>query len=213
MLSLNFNSAGIFSAHAALIGLYLFLLYFALLRLRVSPRIALLLLLIMLGGTFSPEIPAGPGLALNLGGTTIPLWLALYLIFTATHRSEKARALITAAAAAGIMWLFNRLLPDDPGYLGMDIDPLFMLSLIGGTTAYLLGRSRRAAFCGAVLGALLLDLASWLENLFQGLPQAVITLGSGGIFGAGVLSSTLALLLAEGVGEIRERLHRGEKHD
>jgi hypothetical protein len=56
-----------------------------------------------------------------------------------------------------------------------------------------------------------LDLASWVENLIRGLPQAVVTLGGGGIFGATALSSALALLLAEVAGEIRERLKRGEK--
>lgn len=204
-------SFGYFLLGTIVVLVYIILLHRVLDRLRLSWKIALILLLFMFGGTFLPEIPLTNGLALNIGGMLIPLGIALYLIITADQRAEKKRALLTAAVVALTMWGLNRLLPRDPGYLGFDIDPLFMPALVGGAIAYIFGRSRRAAFIGAVLGVLFLDLASWVENLIMGLPQAVVTLGGGGVFGAAVLSSALALLLAEVVGEIRERLKRGGK--
>lgn len=208
---MRFISLWNFLPQAVIVFLYFILLHRVLDRLRLSPKTALILLMLMLGGTFLPEIPLGSGLALNIGGMLIPLGIALYLISTASQNVERKRTLLTAVAVAAAMWGLNRLLPRDPGYLGFDIDPLFMPSLAAGTIAYILGRSRRAAFGGAVIGVLFLELAFWMENLIMELPQAVVTLGDGGVFGAAVISSALALLLAEVVGEIRERLKRGEK--
>lgn len=209
MLSVFIFSFGHILLTAIIVLVYFGLLHRVLDRLRLSREEALILLLLMIGGTFLPAVPLAGGLALNVGGMLVPLGVAVYLIATADQRVEKQRALLTAAVVAVAVWGLNRLLPQDPGYIGFfDIDPLYMPALAGGTVAYIFGRSRRAAFTGAVLGVLALDLAAWAENLIMGLPQAAVTLGGGGVFGAVVLSGTLSLFLAEVVGEIRERLER-----
>lgn len=208
---MRINSLWLFLPQAVLVILYFFLLYRAFVRLRLSPKTALFFLFIILGSTFLPDIPLLRGLALNVGGMGLPLGIALYLIVTAERGAEKKRALLTAGAVAAAVWLLNRLLPRDPGYLGFDLDPLFMPSLAAAALAYLLGRSRRAAFSGAVLGVFFLEMASWMENLLKGFPQARVILGGGGIFGPAVVSGALALFLAEAAGEIRERLERGGK--
>ena len=46
------------------------------------------------------------------------------------------------------------------------------------------------------------------ENLLRGFRNITVILGGGGVFGAAVLAGVLAVLLAEIVGEIRERIHR-----
>lgn len=204
-----FFSVGHILLAAAVALVYFGLLHRALDRLRLSREVALILLLLMIGGTFLPDIPVAGGLEVNAGGMPVPLGIAVYLLLTADRQEEKRRALSAAAAVAAVVWTLNRLLPRDPGYLGFDIDPLYMPALVGGAAAYVFGRSRRAAFAGAVLGVLALEVAAWVENLISGLPQAAVTLGGGGVFGAAVLSGALALALAEVVGEIRERLERG----
>ena len=89
-----------------------------------------------------------------------------------------------------------------------DIDPLILPALIAAAVAYTLGRSRRASFIGAFLGVLLVELLAWSENLRHGLGADTFILGGGGAWGAALFAGVLAVLLAEMVGEIRERLHR-----
>ena len=53
-----------------------------------------------------------------------------------------------------------------------------------------------------------MSILAWGENLLRGFRNITVILGSGGMFGAAVLAGVLAVLLAEVVGEIRERIHR-----
>ena len=90
------------------------------------------------------------------------------------------------------------------------IDPLYTYGIAGGLIAYLLGRSRRAAFICGVLGVLLADIAVGVINYFNGIQQQLI-LGGGGIFDAAIISGLLGVILCEFVGEIIERFIRGQE--
>ncbi len=195
-----------------LIGLlalvYLGLLERVLERMNLTRKTALALLLLALLGSRLPTVTLYAGLSINLGGMLVPLGVAVYLLVTAGTARERERALLTIAIVTVIVWVIDRLFPLEPGLFALDIDPLFLPALVAAAAAYALGRSRRSAFIGALLGVLLIDLVAWGENLVRGFRTIPVTLGGGGVFGAALVAAVLAVLLAEAVGEIRESLHR-----
>ena len=85
---------------------------------------------------------------------------------------------------------------------------MYLNGLIGGLAAYLLGRSRRGAFVCGVLGVFFADIAVGLINWSRGINQQLM-LGGAGIFDAMVISGLIAVILAEFIGEILERMTRG----
>ncbi|NMB35926.1 MAG: DUF1614 domain-containing protein [Firmicutes bacterium] len=189
--------------------LYLGVLERVLERMRLSGRQAFLVLAAIIIGGLLPDIPLVQGLKINLGGMLIPLLVVFYLLVTADRREEKYRALFAALVTGLVCRAADHLLPANPGIGFFDIDPLVLPALIAAPVAYILGRSRRSAFCGAFLGVLLVELLAWGENLRRGLGAASFVLGGGGFWAAALFAGVLAVLLAEAVGEIRERLHRG----
>lgn len=197
---------------ALLALVFLGLLHRVLDRMRLTKGQALVILGLMLLGGFLPTIVPGRGLALNVGGALIPLGVCVYLLATADTALEKLRGLLAAVVAAVVLWGLEVVLPGQPGIGRFDIDPLYMPPLVAGLVAYLLGRSRRAAFIGGVLGVFLLDLGFWLWNVAAGLPLGPVVLGGGGVFGAMVVAGVFAVLLAELIGEIHERLGGGPAH-
>ena len=89
----------------------------------------------------------------------------------------------------------------------MLVDPLYLYGLAAGLVAYLLGRSRRAAFICGVLGVVLADTAVALVNWSRGVDQTLV-LGGAGAMDTVVIAGLLAVLLAEFVGEVTERAVR-----
>ena len=110
----------------------------------------------------------------------------------------------TALGAAAVFFL-GRWMPEEPEKIV--IDPNYVYGIAGGVIAYLLGRSRRGAFVCGVLGVLLADIAVAVMNRMNGVHQ-MLYLGSAGAMDVVVLSGFLAVLLAELVGEVTERISR-----
>lgn len=181
-------------------------------RMRLTKIQAVVILLAMLAAGFLPNIPIWGGLSINIGGAIIPVAVAVYLIVTADKKEEKRRALITSGVVAVVVYLTEKILPLH-GELGFDVDPLFLPAIIAAVTAYLLGRSRRSAFIGGIFGVILTDLLAWSENLLLYRLHVPIVLGSTGVFGAAVIAGMGAVLLAELVGEILERVQGGPRHE
>lgn len=190
---------------------YLGFLHRVLDRMRLTKVQALVILLGMLAAGFLPTIPIYAGLSINIGGAVAPLAVAVYLIVTADEAAEKRRALITAGVVGVLVYLSEKILPMEPTSDAFLVDPLFVPAIIAATTAYILGRSRRSAFIGGVLGVILTDIFAWGENLLLYQLQVPIVLGSTGVFGAAVIAGMGAVLLAELVGEILERLQGGPR--
>jgi uncharacterized membrane protein len=205
------TNIGILSLIVVTALVYLGFLHRVLDRMRLTKIQALLILLAMLVAGFLPNIPIYAGLSVNIGGALVPIAVAVYLIVTADEAHEKRRALITAGVVAVLVFLSEKILPLEPGALGFDLDPLFVPAVIAAVTAYLLGRSRRAAFVGGIFGVILTDLFAWGENLILYQLHVPIVLGSTGVFGAAIIAGTGAVLLAELVGEILERLQGGPR--
>lgn len=173
-------------------------------RMQLSDRAALVIAgAIFLGGLL-PDIRLGNA-AVNLGGALVPLGVCVWLLIKTDTNKERYRALAGAALTGLAVYLLGRLLPAEPE--NMVIDPHYLYGVAGGVIAYLLGRSRRAAFICGVLGVLLADIAVAVINWANGV-NAVLVLGGAGAMDTVVISGLLAVLIAEAVGEIRERMSR-----
>ena len=125
-------------------------------------------------------------------------------------RSNKVvlRSVIGSIMTGALIWGAGRLLPDEPE--AMWIEPNLLYGLAGGVIAYALGRSRRGAFICGVAGVILADIVTAVVNWQQGIIDQQLILGGAGIADAAVISGVVAVLLAELVGEVRERIARGK---
>lgn len=173
-------------------------------RMHLRDRTALLLVALMLLGTFLPGIVLGP-VSLNIGGALIPLGVCVYLLIRADEPGERWRALLGSVITAAGIYCLSVLLPAEPEKL--PADPTLLCALLGGVTGWLLGRSRRGAFICGVVGMLLADTVVAAVNWAQGL-DVRLSLGGGGIADAAVLSGVFSVLLCELAGEIIERAVR-----
>ncbi|WP_406676204.1 DUF1614 domain-containing protein [Moorella sp. ACPs] len=182
-------------------------------RLYLSDRAALALIVAMIFGSFI-NIPITSGrvvTTVNVGGGLIPLGLAVYVLYRAGTAWEAGRALlgavITAAVLSGISILTRGREAWNVYGLSL-LDPLYYYPLIAGVVAYLVGRSRRAAFVGAILGVLLLDVVDLFYYLSRGL-RGTVAFGGAGIIDVTFMAAVVAVLLAEFIGEARERIQGG----
>ncbi|MDK2889079.1 MAG: hypothetical protein PWP72_1957 [Thermoanaerobacter sp.] len=183
-------------------------------RMRLTDRGALAVIVAMIVGSFiSLPIPGGRyPVSINVGGGLIPLGLSIYLLSRAGTAAERIRALVGAVITAVVVYavgsLVMRGLPE-PGGRYEILDALWLYPLVAGLVGYLAGRSRRAAFVSATLGLLVLDVGYYFWLVSRGAPAGRVAIGGAGAFDAIVLAGILAVLLAEVVGEVRERLQGG----
>lgn len=183
-------------------------------RMRLSDRGALAVIVAMIFGSFI-DLPV-PGtrypVTVNVGGGLIPLGLAVYLLVCAGTTKERVRALLGAVVTALAVYIVGSLvmrgLPE-PGGRYEVLDALWLYPLVAGVVGYLAGRSRRGAFISATLGLLALDVGYYFWLITRGAPSGRVAIGGAGAFDAIVLAGVLAVLLAEVVGEVRERLQGG----
>lgn len=171
-------------------------------RMRLSDRMALVVVALIFVGGFIPSIPFTPNIKINIGGAIVPFAMCVYLMFQAGTAWERWRAVIASVVAGAAVFFAGRFFPAEPEAMPFDINYLY--GIMAGLVAYLLGRSRISAFIAGVMGILLADIAQAVVNAVQGVPFA-LNLGGGGAFDAVVLSGFLAVILAEVMGEIIER--------
>lgn len=174
-------------------------------RMHLTDRQALFMVAAVFVGGWLPDIEIGR-VSVNIGGALVPLGLCVYLLVRAGTGKERVRALVAAVLTGAAVYLIGRLMPADP--IQTVIDPNYVYGLAAGVIAYLLGRSRRAAFFAGVVGVLLADIAVAVLNWSRGIDQT-LHLGSAGALDAVVISGLLAVLLAEFIGEAIERMTAG----
>ncbi|QTL98228.1 DUF1614 domain-containing protein [Iocasia frigidifontis] len=177
-------------------------------RLHLTDSMALFFIaLIIIGSYFELTIRRSPLLTINIGGGLIPIALAFYVLYRADSSKELIRAIVavvlTAGAIYGISYFFR-----DFGHGRDIIDPLYLYAVSGGIIAYILGRSRRASFIAGTLGFLLFNLFTYYRVL-TGRIVSQVRIGGAGAFDSIIISGILAVLLAEIIGESRERLQGG----
>jgi len=199
--------------------IYLGLAHRALDRMRLSDRGALVVIAAIILGSFI-NIPLGflPfTTSVNVGGALVPIGLAIYLLLRAGTAKEWIRALAGAAITAVAVYVVGSLINTgttmEPAGRFAFIDAIYLYPLAGGIVAYLIGRSRRAAFIAATLGVLLVDIFHYVWLLGQpGAPQNyAVAIGGAGAFDTIVLAGIVAILLAELIGESLERFAGGPK--
>ena len=173
-------------------------------RMQLSDRAAIVIAAAIFFGDLAPDIRIGR-VAFNLGGFVVPLLVSVWLLIRTDTKKEFWRAIGGSVLTAAIVYVLGRVMPSEPERIV--IDPNYVYGLAGGAVAYLLGRSRRAAFICGVLGVVLSDLATALVNWLSGIDQTLM-LGTAGAMDTVVLSGLIAVLLAELMGEILERMAR-----
>ncbi len=178
-------------------------------RMRLNDKWALAAMLGIFIGGLIPAIPIG-NVRIGVGGCLIPVAICVWLLIKAERPIEVARALFGALLTAAAVWLISLLMPAEPE--GIFLDPNYAYGLAAGVIAYLLGRSRRAAFVSAVLGVLIADITVGIVNASKGV-DTLLRLGTGGALDAVVISGLIAVLLAEFVGEALERVLRGRRKE
>lgn len=176
-------------------------------RMYLTDRAALLLVGCMFVGTLLPNLVIGR-VQVNVGGCLIPLGVCVYLLLRADTVRERVRACAGALVTAAAVYLLGRFMPNEPET--MAVDPLVIYSLTAGVVACLLGRSRRGAFICGVVGVLLADVVNAVLQWSRGVEQTLV-LGGAGLADAVVISGVFAVLIAEMVGEISERISRNGK--
>ena len=178
-------------------------------RMQLSDRAALVIAALIFFGGFVPDIRIGQ-VAVNLGGAVIPLGVCVWLLIKTDTRREVARALAGSVLTAAAVYALGRFLPAEPE--NMVLDPNYTYGIAGGVIAYALGRSRRAAFICGVLGVILADTLVAVINWQNGI-ASTLRLGSAGMMDTVVISGLTAVLLAELMGELSERISRPEQQE
>lgn len=180
-------------------------------RMRLSDKGALGIIAALIVGSFIdiPLLRGNTQISVNVGGALVPLGLAAYLVSKTGSKKEITRTIVATLATAGIIYILGSVIMtgevrDRTTYL----DPLYVYPLVGGSVAYLLGRSRRAAFVAATIGVLLLDIIHLIWLNVTGTPGNV-NIGGAGVFDSIVVAGLVAVLIAEIIGETRERLQGG----
>ncbi len=181
-------------------------------RMRLTDTEALAFIGAMIIGSFI-DIPISSGatsITLNIGGGLIPVVLAIYILTRSKTPSEWGRAITSAIGTGVILFFLVKTFTFEEGHT--IIDPQYIFALVAASLAYILGRSRRSAFIGGIVGVLLLDVAYLIEGLIRRSPIQ-LHIGGAGLFDAMIISGVLAVIIAEVVGEIRESAQGGSSKE
>ncbi len=180
-------------------------------KMGISRSEALLLLLAMIVGSYIDfPLLAEPPVTVNLGGALIPVAFAIYVLARSDEREEIYRTIFAVLVTGGVIFLLTQMYQFEEGHTAIDTNYLF--PLVAGITAYLAGRSRRAAFISGVLGFLVYDLIHVFRLMAQNIPGEAL-IGGAGVFDTIVMSGVIAVLTAEIIGETREYIKRKDKSE
>ena len=177
-------------------------------RMRLNDKLALLFIALIIGLGFVPDIRVTDVFAFNLGGAVVPLALCVYLFVKADTAWERGRSILASIITGAAVFAIGVFAPDEPETI--TVDPILLYGLAAGLIAYIFGRSRRCAFIAGVIGTMLSDTANAFYVWSKGVPQDFVLGGAGAVDGI-VIAGIVAVLLAELLGEIIERMKRGTR--
>ncbi len=177
-------------------------------RMRLTDKQALLFIGAVIVGSFIdiPLMRTPVQVSINVGGALLPIVLSIWLIFKADETAERVRAILAALLVAVAVSLGSRYLPYEPE--NMFLDPKIIYGISAGLIAYLAGRSRRSAFVGGVLGIVLSDIVHMVTIIGLGIPGTT-NIGGAGAFDVVMIAGIIAVMIAELVGETREKMQGG----
>lgn len=177
-------------------------------RMRLNDKLALLFIALIIGLGFVPDIRVTDVFAFNLGGAVIPLALCIYLFIKADTAWERWRSILASIVTGAAIFAIGMFAPDEPETI--TVDPIILYGLAAGLIAYVFGRSRRCAFIAGVIGMMLSNTANAIYVWSKGVAQDFVLGGAGALDGI-VIAGIVAVLLAELLGEVIERMKRGTK--
>ena len=177
-------------------------------RMRLNDKLALLFIALIIGLGFVPDIRVTDVFAFNLGGAVVPLALCVYLFIKADTAWERGRSILASIITGAAVFAIGVFAPDEPETI--TVDPILLYGLAAGLIAYIFGRSRRCAFIAGVIGTMLSDTANAFYVWSKGVAQDFV-LGGAGAMSSIVIAGIVAVLLAELLGEIIERMKRGTR--
>ncbi|AIF51572.1 DUF1614 domain-containing protein [Pelosinus sp. UFO1] len=177
-------------------------------RMRLTDKQALLFILAVIAGSFIdiPLMRTPVDVSINVGGALLPALLSIWLIFKADETAERVRAILAAILVAAAVSLGSRYLPYEPE--NMFLDPKIIYGVSAGLIAYLAGRSRRSAFVGGALGIVLSDIVHLVTLMRLGI-AGTTNIGGAGAFDVVLIAGIVAVMVAELVGETREKMQGG----
>lgn len=171
-------------------------------RMRLSDRWALIILAAIIIGIILPPIKITENFSFSIGGFLIPVGVCVYLMIKAGWSKDLLRAIIGTNLTAVLIILLQILMPATTPQ-DIVVDNTYLYGIIAGIVAYVLGRSRRNAFICSVLGLTLAGVGVFVYNLIMG-AQTGLHLGVGGAFDSIVISTLIAVGLAELIGKTAE---------
>lgn len=179
-------------------------------HLGLTDKVAIGFVLAMVIGTFItlPFSWAGNTVSFNLGGL-IPIFLGIYVL-TRANVKEVRRCVLGIVATTAIILAISKLFIFDVN--NTFIDSSYLWAIIAAVVAYVIGKSRRAAFVSAVLSINLLDIINFFWMIAAG-GKGNVMFGGAGILDVSVIAGLLALILVEVVGETLERMQGGHHSD
>jgi uncharacterized membrane protein len=177
-------------------------------RMRLTDKQALLFIAAVIIGSFIdiPLMRTPIEVSINVGGALLPALLSIWLIIKADETAEQVRAILASILVAIAVSLGSRYLPYEPE--NMFLDPKIIYGISAGLIAYLAGRSRRSAFVGGVLGIVLSDIVHLVTIMGLGIPGTT-DIGGAGAFDVVMIAGIIAVMMAELVGETREKMQGG----
>ncbi|TZE81970.1 DUF1614 domain-containing protein [Calorimonas adulescens] len=175
-------------------------------RLGLTDTVALVFIIAILAGSFIPDIRVHPLLSINIGGAVIPFILSGYVFFHADSSAERIRSILGAIISGIAVFALGIYLPDEPA--SVIVEPLYAYAVACGLISYMIGRSRKAAFISGAMGIIISDIIQWVVNIINNIP-GTIRMGGAGFMDAVIISSVIAVLLVEVIGETREKLQGG----
>lgn len=183
-------------------------------RMRLTDKQALVYIaLIIIGSFINIPILRGPvEVSINVGGAVLPILLVAYLLYRAGTGKERIRAVIASVVAGAVVSIIPRITPiQEPS--GFFMDPTYFYAIVSGLVAYLVGRSRRSAFIAGTMGIIIGDFVHMFQLFYGNIPGRA-DVGGAGAFDSTVIAGIVAVMIAELVGETRERLQGGPaKHE
>ncbi len=186
-------------------------------RMRLTDRAALVIIAALLLGSFI-DIPLSNrmvAVSVNVGGALVPVGLAVYLLAGAGTQAERTRALWGAIITGVLVYFIGTYVMrgiQEPAGRYAFTDPLYLYPAVAAIVGYIAGRSRRGAFVAATLGVLLGDVFQYIRLSVAGAPARVY-IGGAGVFDAIVFAGIFAVILAEVIGEARERAQGGPSEE
>lgn len=199
-----------------LLGIVALLIMFGVLRNafehhRLNRLWSLIIVLVIIGTLFIPNIVVNDVFRFNIGGFIIPLIAAIAMMFTFESAGEFVRALTSIVFVAGLTLGMFWLMPINTGV--MRVLTAILVGLVAGGISYLIGRSPRGAVMSSVLGIYgaqaLMFWILWMTDR----PNAMLDLGVGFYFDAIVIAAVTSFILVEVVRLARGSVARNTRRD